>query len=295
MNIFYRIFFLFAIFSLFACGSKKNAEASVEMTEADVVEEAGFSDKEYASPSQLSSKRMNSNRNRAENADVIERKLIKTGNVSFESEDIKASRSLIDKIVEKYKAYINNESENSSKTMLEQDITIKIPKDAFDSFISELLNGVKHVNSKNIYIQDVTEEFIDIVARLKVKKEAEQTYLRLLNTAKTVRDVLDIQDQVQSIRADIESIEGRLKYLQASVDYSTLNIHFYQFIASSSKPQPLSFFRRVASSIKEGLNLFSEVIITILNVWVFIVIAVVLFLLVRAKFRYDRERKNEHK
>ena len=251
--------------------------------------------------SQVEYKAMASARTRSANQDVptdlssqqLSRKLIKTGNINFETEDIKKSRVLIDSLITKYGAYINNENENSYEKRLEQYLVVKIPKDVFDEFINELVSGVKHINSKHVDIQDVTEEFIDITARLKVKKDAEQTYLRLLDTAKNVRDVLDIQNQIQGIRSEIESIEGRLRYLEYSVNYSTLNILMYQAIANGNITPSVSFFAEVFSSLKDGFNMFLNVIVAILNFWVFIILLVGIVFLIRWKF--FRRKKNDNK
>jgi len=107
----------------------------------------------------------------ADTQTAVERKLIKTGYINFESEDIKSSRILINNLVSKYGAYINNENENSTTKMLEQYLVIKIPKNNFDAFVESLESGITKISSKNIDIEDVTEEFIDITARLTVKKK----------------------------------------------------------------------------------------------------------------------------
>lgn len=296
MNIFnkkwlYITFFITvsAIFIL-SCNSKMK-EATSTYNE-DMAVEMSISE----SPQMLAgaaAKRMS--RPDADTQTAVERKLIKTGYINFESEDIKSSRILINNLVSKYGAYINNENENSTTKMLEQYLVIKIPKNNFDAFVESLESGITKISSKNIDIEDVTEEFIDITARLTVKKEAEQTYLRLLATAKTVRDVLDIQDQIQGIRSDIESIEGRIRYLESAVSYCTLNIRMYQYIASNESLPRTSFFTRLLSSIKSGVNTFAEVIIGIVHAWVFILIGIILAIVLKLYCSKKRRGKNEHK
>ena len=279
----------------FAC-SKKNVltEATCEVS----YDEACMEEVPQVEPKTMAmagSKSRSSNKEISGNvsSERIERKLIKIGNVNFETEDIKKSRALIDSLLTKYGAYINNENENSYERRLEQYLVIKIPKNAFDDFMNDLVSDVKNINSKHVDIQDVTEEFIDIIARLKVKKDAEQTYLRLLNTAKNVRDVLDIQNQIQGLRSEIESTEGRLRYLEYAVNYSTLNISMYQVISAGNITPPVSFFTKVFSSIKDGFNMFLDVIIAILNLWVFIIIFVLLVWLI--KWKFFRRKKNDNK
>ena len=220
-----------------------------------------------------------------------ERKLIKNGYINFETTDVQASRIFINKLIAKYKCYITSEDEDNSSKRIDINLIIKVPEGNFDSFFADIEGAEKNISNKSVEIQDVTEEFIDITARLKVKKEAEQTYLRLLNTAKTVRDVLDIQYQMQSIRGEIEGIEGRLKYLEKAVAYSTLNIHMYQFIAKSDVILHVSFFRRVLASLKSGVIIFGEVIIAMLNAWIFFLIAFILAGVIKWKFFNNKERK----
>lgn len=293
--------FLLSIFLLCICFSCSKKQVSVEASlngsydESYVREEVPQAEYKATAMAMERSSARGGNQDVASNisSQQIERKLIKTGNINFETENIKESRLLIDDLISKHGAYINNENENSYERRLEQYLVVKIPKEAFDDFMNELVSGVKNVNSKHVDIQDVTEEFIDITARLKVKKEAEQTYLRLLDTAKNVREVLDIQNQIQGIRSEIESIEGRLRYLEASVNYSTLNISMYQIISAGNITPPVSFFTKVFSSIKDGFNMFLEVIISILNLWVFIIILLLIVWVIRWKF--FRRKKNDNK
>ena len=163
----------------------------------------------------------------ANTAAMLERQLIKEGSINFETHDIAETRQHIESLVQKYGAYISQEDERASSSRIYQNMTVRIPKAHFDVFVTELSGGVKKIDEKSITVQDVTEEFIDSTARLAVKKETEQGYLRLLNQAKTIKDILDIQNELQDIRSDIESIEGRLRYLKNSVNFSTLHISMY--------------------------------------------------------------------
>lgn len=211
---------------------------------------------------------------------VIERKLIKEGYIRFETADIQKTRHTIETLTEKYGAYISQEDEQSAETRIYQNITLKVPKEHFDSFLTDLTDGVKKIDEKSIGIQDVTEEFIDIDARLKVKKETEAGYLRLLDKAQSVKDILDIQNEIQNLRSDIESIEGRLRYLENSVNFSTIRMRMYQNIRPPAGVS--SFFEPVWAAVKGGLVLFGKLCIALLYGWVFIVLAAALcFILIK--------------
>lgn len=209
---------------------------------------------------------------------ILERQLIKEGSINFETSDITETRQHIETLVQKYKAYISQEDERTTASRIYQDITVRIPKTHFDSFLSELSGDIKKFDNKSVTVQGVTEEFVDITARLSVKKETEQGYLRLLNQAKTIKDILDIQNELQDIRSDIESIEGRLRYLKNSVNFSTLHISMYQQIEAASEAG--AFFMPVWDAIKGGVQAFAAVCIALLYGWVFIALGIAAMLII---------------
>ncbi|UTC49922.1 DUF4349 domain-containing protein [Treponema sp. OMZ 855] len=223
---------------------------------------------------------------------ILERQLIKEGSINFETHDIAETRQHIESLVQKYGAYISQEDERASSSRIYQNMTVRIPKTHFDVFVTELSGGVKKIDEKSITVQDVTEEFIDSTARLAVKKETEQGYLRLLNQAKTIKDILDIQNELQDIRSDIESIEGRLRYLKNSVNFSTLHISMYQQIEAASETG--SVFMPVWDAIKGGVQAFAAVCIALLYGWVFIALGIAAMLIIlrlRKRRRKDKAEK----
>ena len=228
----------------------------------------------------------------ANTAAMLDRQLIKEGSINFETHDIVETRQHIESLVQKYGAYISQEDERATYSRIYQNMSIRIPKAHFDVFVTELSGGVKKIDEKSVTVQDVTEEFIDSTARLAVKKETEQGYLRLLNQAKTIKDILDIQNELQDIRSDIESIEGRLRYLKNSVNFSTLHISMYQQIEAASETG--SVFMPIWDAIKGGVQAFAAVCIALLYGWVFIALgiaAIIIILRLKKRRRKDKAEK----
>jgi hypothetical protein len=228
----------------------------------------------------------------AKTAAMLDQQLIKEGSINFETHDIAETRQHIESLVQKYGAYISQEDERASSSRIYQNMTVRIPKAHFDVFVTELSGSVKKIDEKSITVQDVTEEFIDNTARLAVKKETEQGYLRLLNQAKTIKDILDIQNELQDIRSDIESIEGRLRYLKNSVNFSMLHISMYQQIEAASETG--SVFMPIWDAIKGGVQAFAAVCIALLYGWVFIALGIAAMLIIlrlRKRRRKDKAEK----
>jgi hypothetical protein len=206
----------------------------------------------------------------------IERKLIKEGQVEFETDNLNATRKKIFEAVNKYKGYVSSDQEFKSPGRKSNTLIIRVPADNFDSLLSEATQGVKKFESKEIHVKDVTEEFIDIQARLKTKKEFELRYIDLLKQAKSVTEILEIEKQIGELRSDIESIEGRLKYLEDRVSFSTLTITFYESI-----PDETEFGQQFKNGFRNGWDNLIWFFVALTNIWPFILIVLGLVIGIR--------------
>lgn len=198
---------------------------------------------------------------------TTERKLIKNGDLSFETADVKETKGKVEAICKELKAYISNENQNNYGSRLQYNQIIRVPADQFDVLIQRIEEGALKVESKNINTQDVTEEFIDVEARLKTKKDLEVRYREILKQAKTVQDIMSIEGQISSVRAEIESMEGRLNYLKNQVSFSTLNVSYYQQIGTD-----FGFGPKVVRAIGDGWDNLLSFLIVLVNLWPFLLL-----------------------
>lgn len=230
----------------------------------------------------ISSKNTDNNQKLA----VIDRKIIKEGSIDFETTDIVKTRNLIDEAIKKLGGYISEENEYTHGDRISQNLMIRIPADNFDKLVSEISKGVKRFERKSIQLKDVTEEYLDIELRLKIKKETENRFRQLLTKANTVDEILSIEKQIGELRADIESIEGRLKYLQNQISYSSLSVNFYELVSTA-----LGFSSKFGAGLKNGWNKFVRFLIILVNAWPFIFIGLLVIVYLVA-FRKKRKAKN---
>lgn len=214
---------------------------------------------------------------------VIERKIIKEGWMRIEVEDYTNDLQSIKKVISRYEGYISNEYESSSDYSLNNSLTIRVPSTLFDSLVENIASIAHKVTSKNITLKDVTEEFIDIEIRLKTKREVEDRYLDILKKASTIKDILLVEEQLRIIREEIESKEGRLKYLQNQLSFSTLNLDIYQDLSF----QPgFRFFRKIGNGLHGGWKGLMSVIVGLVYLWPLLLIGTV-----AAVFLIRRKRK----
>ena len=215
-------------------------------------------------------------------------KVIKTAQLRFGTQNLENSFLTIYKATKTYKAYIQNDNSGTDYGSVYRNITLRIPNNNFDVFIAEISKGVSHFDKKEINAEDVTEEFVDVEARLKAKHTLENRYLELLKKANKVSEILEIEKELAAIREEIEAAEGRLKYLENRVSMSTISIEMY-----TEKPEgngtTVSFGSKMWNAIKSGFNGLSSFFLGMLHIWPFILIFVVLFFFVRRKIRNKKK------
>lgn len=210
-------------------------------------------------------------------------KIIKTGNYTFETQSVNETYRNINRWVTQQKGFIQSDQTYRDYNRLNRNLIIRIPSEGFQSLVDSLKSGVKAFDTENIELQDVTEEFVDIEARMKAKKELESRYLQLLNKANSMKDMLEIEAQLSHIREEIEAQEGRLKYLQNRVSYSTLNINFYE-VTEFVKAPSMSFMSRLGKAFSNGFKGIGEFIIGLTTLWpVLLLITLVIFWFFRRK------------
>ncbi len=220
-------------------------------------------------------------------ASDVTRKVIKEGRLDFRTTDMDETRKLLNAAISKHGAYVSKDREHRYGNRVEQHIVIRVPAKNFDALVEQIASAAGKVDSRSISVRDVTEEFVDVQARLRTKKELENRYHELLKKAETVKDILAIEREIGKLREEIESVEGRLKYLQDRVSFSILRVTYYQNI-STLKGLTIT---KLKSGFSTGWNNLMSFLLGVLNIWPFIIIVVAGYLLIRRYRRRKREAK----
>ena len=217
-------------------------------------------------------------------SEKITPQIIKNGTLRFETDDLATTFTQIQKAVTTFKGTIQNDSENKSDYTISRNLKIRIPSKNFDAFVSEACKGVNYFDEKEISSEDVTEEYVDVVSRIKTKKVLEERYLDLLKKASKISEMLEIEAQLSAIREEIEAKEGRLKYLKNQVSQSTINLSFYKTLASENGASN-SFLSKIWNAIRSGFNSVLNFFIGLLEIWPFIAIFVAIIYFVRKRYK----------
>jgi hypothetical protein len=104
-------------------------------------------------------------------------------------------------------------------------LTLRVPAKSFRETLSGL-ESVGTVTYRNIEGEDVTEDFIDVEARLKNKLVLRDRLKQLLDKATEVKDILSIETELNRVQSDIDSMQGRIKSLKGQIEYATVTLDF---------------------------------------------------------------------
>ncbi|MEM7103130.1 MAG: DUF4349 domain-containing protein [Bacteroidota bacterium] len=220
------------------------------------------------------------------------RKMIKTAEIRMEVSDFEEGRTEIDKAIAKYDATITSENEQRTSYQLRNGLVIRVKPEEFDALVNDLEGIALNLDSKNIDAKDVTEQFVDITSRLRTKREVEERYRDILKQAKTISDILAVEGQLRTIVEEIESLEGRLKYLNDQVGYSTINLNYYEAV-EQTYTRKKGFWKRIGNSFGDGWEGMKEFLIGLTSIWPFVLIIGGVIWWVTRTIRRGRKKKNQ--
>lgn len=248
---------------IMGCGSRMEDKASdeagiKELLKNDLSKIAGSAKQMEVTTSETREEDGNS----AEVLAPMEKKLIKNGEVGFQVNSLAATKQKIEGALKASGGYIAKENSYDYSNNPTDELIVRVPAKDFDKFLTAVLDGIEKIDYKRIDIEDVTEQFVDIEARLKSKRQLESKYADLLTKASSMEDILKIQKEMESIREEIESAEGRLKYLSNQVGYSTLKINYYEHKASG-----FNFGGKMGNALKDGSTGFLWFLIVMVQLW----------------------------
>ncbi|MNJ54744.1 hypothetical protein D3C77_502000 [compost metagenome] len=124
--------------------------------------------------------------------------------------------------------YIVEFTENQSKHEQGGTIILKVPSSGFSSFLDRLEKLEHESLQRSMQGQDVSEEYVDLESRLKVKQAMESRYLQFLQEATKSSQMVEFANELERIQTEIEQIRGRMRYIDQNVAFSTVEIRLYQ-------------------------------------------------------------------
>lgn len=214
------------------------------------------------------------------------RKLIKRAEVNLEVKSCEETARRIVDLVNNFSGIIlDSEIQKYPNEARSGRTVLKVTPHNFDVILGKLKELGK-VDLIRVTGEDVTEEYVDLEARLKNYQVVKERLLIILeDKAKTVKDILEVERELARLGEQIEMIQGRMKYLDRQVELSTITVSFYEPRAIA--PEPLNIFKRLKETIRKALetfiNVFNGLIVVIaailpVIIWLAIIVAIVIII-----------------
>ncbi len=162
-------------------------------------------------------------------SELIERKIQKNARTQIEVKDINLAISKVEKIIQKFEGEIINSNRGGADIGNPYaNISFRVPVEYLENTLKEILDISTKVIREEIYTNDVTEEFINVEAKLLNMKSTESRFQELLLKTGNVKEILEVEIQLTRIRGEIDGLEGRLKYLNQTTSTSKIDLNIQQ-------------------------------------------------------------------
>ncbi len=154
-----------------------------------------------------------------------ERLIIRTADLDIVVADTAESLQALNKLAADMGGWVVRSGIYNFGTADRGNISMRIPAENFDQALATIKAGAVDVNSESTSGQDVTEEFVDLSARLANLEATADRVRSFLDDARRVEDALAVNQELSRLEEQIEVIKGRMKYLSESAAFSTINVN----------------------------------------------------------------------
>ena len=235
----------------------------------------------------------------AQNAPVTvvpDRKVIRNAELTIEIESPANAQRQLASVAESHGGFVvTSESRQDSraggaKTAQVVVLEMRVPSAQFDAVLNAARGVGGRVVDEKMSGKDVTEEYIDLEARLRAQRALEAQILEIMKRATRVSDALEVNAQLAQVRSEIERLEGRRRFLENQSSLSTIKI-------TIEPPAPLvsaettGFFANVRRAFGDGVDFAAALLLGVIRVVVTLLpVAALLCLPAWLAWRYLRRR-----
>ena len=166
-----------------------------------------------------------------ENAPAVSRKLVKKASLELEVSSTRDALARATRIADAQGGFVATSEQSAaqgdgSREQTSVSLTMRVPADHFVATLEALRKLGTGPGSERVATEDVSEEFIDLEARIKNQRALEAQFLEILTRAAKVEDALHVQREIAGVRTEIDRMEGRRRFLERETALSTITLQF---------------------------------------------------------------------
>ena len=201
-----------------------------------------------------------------ETSAAADRKIIRNADLTMEVASTTDTQHRIVSIAEAHGGFVvtseakQRENTEPSKRTLDIKLVVRVPENQFGPSLDQIRGLASNLVEEKVTGQDVTEEFIDLEARIKTQKALEAQFLQIMKQAGKITEALEVQRQIADVRTDIEKLEGRKRFLENRSSLSTITVNI-------QAPKPIvvvtttGFSRNVRDAVSDSVDVGSAIVL----------------------------------
>ncbi|HHN93573.1 MAG TPA: DUF4349 domain-containing protein [Anaerolineae bacterium] len=227
---------------------------------------------------------------------TTERLIIYDADMTLVVQDTDRALAEVESLAEELGGYVSSSNTQEYAEGSRASVVLRVPADQLDTAMNRLRGLALEVRQESRTGQDVTEEYVDLNARLKILQAAEQELLELYQKRQAegeVDDILEVYRQLVSFRQEIESLTGRIQYLEQAAAMATITVT----LIPDTLAQPVEFGGwRPEGTARAALQALIHILQTLADavIWFFITIvplAVIIGAPLYGLWRWIRHRR----
>jgi hypothetical protein len=215
-------------------------------------------------------------------AEAADRKIIRNAEITIEVPSTTDAQHQVTSIAETHGGFVvtseakQRESNDPAQLTLDIKLVVRVPSNQFGRAFDEIKKLAANTPAEQVSSQDVTEDFIDLEARIKTQKALEVQFLEIMRQAQGIAEALEVQRQIAEVRTEIEKLEGRKRFLENRSSLSTINVNI-------QTPKPVitvtqtGFGHSLREAVSDSITLASDMVLFFAR---FVIMMVPVFLFV---------------
>ena len=277
-----------------SCGVASDSATSIPPAEANKGRVAGTTATESQRPAtsarlaqegtvQFKNLSLDQTEKAEETSAAAARKIIRNADLTMEVSSTTDTQHRIASIAESHGGFVvtseakQRESTEPAKRTLDIRLVVRIPENRFGSALDQIRGLTTDLTEEKVSGQDVTEEFIDLEARIRTQKALEAQFLQIMRQTGKIVDALEVQRQIAEVRSDIERLEGRKRFLENRSALSTITVNIMAPKAVVVVPTT-GFKASVRDAVSESIDVGSEIVLFFVR-FLIVMIPISLFVL----------------
>lgn len=225
-------------------------------------------------------------------------KLIRTLYLDAETESMDAMLPQIEAKTAELGGYIEarevyNGSAYSANRYRHASLTLRIPADKLDSFVSHVAES-SNITSNRETTEDVTLNYVATESRITALETEQARLLELLSKAETMEDLLLIESRLTEVRTELEQVTSQLRLYDNLVDYGTIHLELEE-VVEYTEPKPESVWDRIGTGFMESLegigNGFTEFFILLIVSLPYLILIAIVVVIVLLIIKHCKKKK----